>query len=80
MVPLVGGIILSGTAQRVEGAHLFLTLRPQEGHIREACSVTVRNSSGPALGSQEETEKFQIVVFGRDRTIAPAAARASAAG
>lgn len=80
MVPLVEGIILSGTAQQVEVAHLFLTLRPQEGHIREACSFTVRNSWGQALGSQEETEKFQIVVYGRHRTIAPAAARASVAG
>lgn len=80
MVPLVEGIILSGTAQRVEGAHLFLTLRPQEGHIRGACSVTVRNSSGQALRSQEETGKVQIAVYCRDRTIAPAAARASVAG
>ena len=60
MVPILEGIILSGTAQRIDDAHSFLILRPQEGHRREACSVTVRNSSGQALGSQEETEKFQL--------------------
>ena len=56
---MLEGIILSGTAQRIDAAHSFLILRPQEGR-REACSVTVRNSSGQALGSQEETEKFQL--------------------
>lgn len=40
----------SGTAQRIDGAHSFLTLRPQEGHIREARSVTGRNFWGQALG------------------------------
>ena len=47
---MLEGVILSGTAQRIDGAHSFLILRPQEGHTREACSVTVRNSSGQALG------------------------------
>lgn len=31
----------------------FLILRAQEGHTREACSVTIRNSWGQALGGRK---------------------------
>ena len=65
MVPMLEGIILSGMVQQIDGAHSFL-IRLRKATTVRRVSVAVRKSSGQALG--------------RDRTIAPAAARASVAG
>ena len=62
---MLEGIILSGMAQRIDGAHLFLIRDLRKATTVRRVSVTVGNSSGPALGC--------------DRTIAPAAAGASVA-